>query len=72
MTTRNNSRVFVFAIASLASLLLQPTAFAAPAADAKPAQANGQCRRYVRTHHGHPGKGLDVVKLVYVDCSTKH
>ena len=72
MTTRN-SRSFVLSIAAaLASFLLHQTAFAAPAADVKPAQSNGQCQHYARTHHGHPGKGVDVVKLVYVDCSTKH
>ena len=66
MTSRNYSRVSMFAIAAaLASFLLQPTAFAAPA------QANGQCWHYVRTHHGHPGKGIDVVERVCVDCSTK-
>ena len=73
MTTRNKSRSFVLSIAAaLASFLLQPTAFAATAADVKPAQSNAQCQHYAHTHHGHPGKGVDVVKLVYVDCSTKH
>lgn len=74
MTSRNKSRFFVFSIvAALASFLLQPTAFAAPAADTKPAQtADGQCRHYVRDHRGHPGKGVDVVKAVYVDCSRVH
>lgn len=27
-----------------------------------------QCKKYVREHHGHPGKGVEIVKVVYVPC----
>lgn len=32
---------------------------------------DGLCKRYLREHHGHPGKAIDVVKVVHVDCSEK-
>ena len=32
---------------------------------------DGLCKRYVREHPGHPGKVIDVVKVVHVDCSEK-
>lgn len=75
MTIRNEFRFFAFAIAASAAWLFIPvTLFAAEPTGAKQAlaqPADGQCKRYVREHHGHPGKGLDIVKVVYVDCSRK-
>lgn len=70
MNTRNRSRYFPFAVmmAAASSVWLQP----AMAADS-PTQARldmQRCKTYVREHHGHPGKGVDVVKTV--DLCPKH
>jgi hypothetical protein len=32
---------------------------------------SGQCKKYVREHHGHPAKGVEIVKVVYVPCPQK-
>lgn len=78
MNTGNRFRFFLFALMTTAvSVWLQPTAMAAD--PPKPAQQQGKvqdrdthlCKKYVREHHGHPGKGVDVVKVVYVPC-PKH
>lgn len=75
MTIRNEFRFFMFATAVAAAWLFIPlTLFAAESASPKQASAqaaDGLCKRYVREHHGHPGKGTDIVKVVYVDCSKK-
>ena len=33
--------------------------------------ADGLFKQQVREHRGHPGKGTDTVKVVYVDCSEE-
>lgn len=85
MNTRNHLRSFLFAVTTASvSLLLQPVAFAAdppkptepkPAVQAmdheKTMDHEKKCKKYVREHHGHPGKGVDVVKVVYVECPQK-
>lgn len=75
MTIRNELRLLVLAIAASAAWLFVPmTLFAAESANPKQVSvqnADGVCKQYVREHHGHPGKGADIVKVVYVDCSNK-
>ncbi|HKS56528.1 MAG TPA: hypothetical protein VJS12_14645 [Steroidobacteraceae bacterium] len=75
MTIRNELRFLVLAIAVSAAWLLVPvTLFAAESAGPKQVSAQNAgalCEQYVREHHGHPGKGTDIVKVVYVDCSKK-
>lgn len=63
-------------ITASSSLSIQPAAFAAhpPKQDARGEQRadhTRKCKKYVREHHGHPAKGTDVVKVVYVDCVDK-
>lgn len=71
MNTRNRFRYlpFVVMIAAALSAWLPP----AMAADSPmPAQHHMNardrdmhvCKKYMREHHGHPGKGVDVVKVV--------
>lgn len=79
MNTRNDLRSFLVAAATAGtSLLLQPVAFAADQSDVgelRPALHTADrekpCKSYVREHHGSPGKGVDVVKVVYVECPQK-
>lgn len=79
MNTRNHLRSFLFAVTTASmSLLLQQAAFAADPPKATAPKMSMQtmdhekkCKKYVREHHGHPGKGVDIVKVVYVDCSQK-
>lgn len=75
MTIRNELRFLVLAIVASAAWLFVPvTLFAAESASPKQVYAHntdGLCKQYVREHHGHPGKGADIVKVVYVDCSKK-
>lgn len=63
---------------------LQPAAMAAdpPKADQQQAKEQAkaqerakaqhrdtrQCKKYVREHRGHPSKGVEIVKVVYVPC----
>lgn len=77
MNTRNRFRFFPFAVMTAAlSVWLQPAMAADPP---KPVQQQVKaqdrdmhlCKKYVREHHGHPGKGVDIVKVVYVPC-PKH
>lgn len=80
MNTRNHLRSFLFAVTTAGiSLWLQPAAFAAdppkptePKAAVKPMDHEKQCKKYVLEHRGHPSKGIDVVKVVYVECPKKH
>jgi hypothetical protein len=70
MNTRNRFRYFSFAamMATALSAWLQP---AMAAGLPTPADRDmHQCKTYVREHHGHPGKGVDVVKVV--DPCPKH
>lgn len=76
MNTRNRFRFFLFAVTTAVMWLgLQPAAMAADAP--KPTQPQLKdlkdrdtrlCKKYVREHRGHPGKGIDTVKVVYVPC----
>ena len=73
MNTRNRFRYFLFAVTTAAiSVWLQPAALASD--QPKPTQQQLQdrdgrmCKKYLREHHGHPSKGVDVVKVVYVQC----
>lgn len=75
MTVPNELRFFVLAIAVSAAWLFVPvTLFAADSTGPKQVSAQSAdrlCKQYVREHRGHPGKGTDIVKVVYVDCSEK-
>lgn len=77
VTTPNRFRLFLFAIATATvSLSMQPATFAATLAETHQASMDrdsGKCKKYVREHHGHPdsSKGVDIVKIVYVDCPRK-
>jgi hypothetical protein len=68
MNTRNRSRHFPFAvmIATALTAWLQP----AMATESLTSSQHHVCWKYVREHHGHPGKGVDVVKVV--DPCPKH
>lgn len=74
MNTRNRFRLFAMTTAVM-SVGLQPAAMAAD--PPKPTQQQlkdrdtGPCKKYVREHRGHPGKGVDIVKVVYVQCPKK-
>lgn len=71
-----HSVLFAVIMAS-SSLLIQPAVFAADPPDQDrdnqrtADNTKKKCKKYVREHHGHPGKGIDVVKVVYVDCVDK-
>lgn len=76
MNARNRFRYFLFAVTTAAiSVWLQPVALAAD--QPRPTQQQLQdrdglmCKKYLREHHGHPGKGVDVVKVVYVQCPKR-
>jgi len=78
MNTRNRFRDFLFALATAATFLaLQPAALAADPPKPTQQQVRAQdrdarlCKKYVREHRGHPGKGIDIVKVVYVPCPKK-
>lgn len=64
MKTRNRFRHFPFAVMIAAALTvwLQP-AMAADSPSPAPRDMH-RCKTYVREHHGHPGKRVDVVKAV--------
>jgi hypothetical protein len=76
MNTGKRFRYFLSAV-TMASMAvwLQPAAMAAEST--KPTQQppkvhdSGLCKKYVREHHGHPAKGVDIVKVVYVECPKK-
>ena len=70
MNTRNCFPRFPFAV--MVTVALSVWLHPAMAADS-PTQARldmQRCKTYVREHHGHPGKGVDVVKTV--DLCPKH
>ncbi len=76
MNTRKSLRHILFAVTTAAmSVWLQPAAMAAE--PTKPTQQQLKhsdvplCKKYVREHHGHPGKGVDIVRVVYVECAKK-
>lgn len=79
MNTRNRFRSFL--LASMTAVMfvgLQPAAMAADPPKPAQQQAKAQdrdtlCKTYVREHRGHPdrGKGVDIVKVVYVPCPKK-
>lgn len=78
MNTRNRFRDVLFVLMITALFVgLQPAAMAADPPKPAQEQAKGQdrdtrlCKKYVREHHGHPGKGVDIVKVVYVPCPKK-
>lgn len=83
MNARNRFREFLFASVTAVTFLgLQSAALAAdpPKADQQQTKAQEQakaraqdrdtrqCKKYVREHHGHPSKGVEIVKVVYVPC----
>lgn len=77
MNTRNRFRPFPSAlmIAAALSVWLQPAMAAdslTPARHQMDAQDRDMrpCKTYVREHRGHPGKGVDIVKVV--DSCPKH
>lgn len=76
MTTRNYFRYLPAAVMTAAlSVWLQPAMAAdslTPAQHRMDAQDRDMhlCKTYVREHHGHPGKGVDVVRVV--DPCPKH
>ena len=75
MNTPHHLRsVLVAVVAASSPLLLQPAAFAADSA--KPTEPrstiqtidrNGKCKDYILAHSGTHGKGVAVVKVMYVE-----
>lgn len=73
MNTRNRFRDVLWASMTAALLIgLQPAAMAADSQKPTQQQVKDRdgrmCKKYVREHRGHPGKGVDIVKVVYVPC----
>lgn len=75
MNPRNRFRSFLLApMTAVLFVGFQPTAIAADPPKAAQQQAKAQdrdsplCKKYVREHRGHPGKGVDLIKVVYVPC----